>query len=194
MNTSPDNLALARQAILVPGGLDEGRLDRTLGLVMDHAIDAADLYFQVSREESWGLEDGNVKEGSYSIEQGVGRAGLAGEKTGFAYSDEIQPTALDETARRARHRQAGAGQAACRPGGASATPLLYSRSIRSPSLADAEKIALLERVDRETRAHGSAGGAGHRQLSRACTRSCWWRAATARWPPTCGRWCASTSR
>ena len=89
MSSTSDNLALARQAILAPGGLDEARLDRTLGLVMDHAIDAADLYFQVSREESWALEDGIVKEGSASIEEGVGVRAISGEKTGFAYSDEI---------------------------------------------------------------------------------------------------------
>ena len=74
---------------------------------MDHAIDSADLYFQVSREESWALEDGIVKEGSASIEQGVGVRAIAGEKTGFAYSDEILPPALRRSlARRARHRQA----------------------------------------------------------------------------------------
>src|SRR5215207_10001864 len=73
-----------------------------LGLVMDHAIDAADLYFQVSREESWALEDGIVKEGSASIEQGVGVRAVAGEKTGFAYSDEIVLPALEEASRAAR--------------------------------------------------------------------------------------------
>src|SRR6267154_2157540 len=102
MSASLDNLALARQIILTPGGLDEQRLDRTLGLVMDHAIDAADLYFQVSREESWAMEDGIVKEGSASIEEGVGVRAIAGERTGFAYSDEIQPQALEEAARAAR--------------------------------------------------------------------------------------------
>ncbi len=102
MPTIPDNLSFAKQAILAPGGLDEGRLDRVLGLVMDHAIDAADLYFQVSREESWALEDGIVKEGSASIEEGVGVRAISGEKTGFAYSDEIQPAALEEASRAAR--------------------------------------------------------------------------------------------
>ena len=102
MSATHDNLSLARSTILAPGGLDEQRLDRTLGLVMDHAIDAADLYFQVSREESWALEDGIVKEGSASIEEGVGVRAIAGEKTGFAYSDEIQPAALEEASRAAR--------------------------------------------------------------------------------------------
>src|SRR6478752_7464862 len=102
MPQTTDNMALARSTILAPGGLDEQRLDRTLGLVMDHAIDSADLYFQVSREESWALEDGIVKEGSASIERGVGVRAISGEKTGFAYSDEIQPAALEEASRAAR--------------------------------------------------------------------------------------------
>jgi TldD protein len=102
LSATQDNLQLASRTILVPGGLDEQRLDRMLGLVMDHAIDSADLYFQVSREESWALEDGIVKEGSASIEEGVGVRAISGEKTGFAYSDEIQPAALEEAARAAR--------------------------------------------------------------------------------------------
>ncbi len=111
MSATHDNLTLARRTILTPGGLDEQRLDRTLGLVMDHAIDAADLYFQVSREESWALEDGIVKEGSASIEEGVGVRAISGEKTGFAYSDEIHPAALEEASRAARcHCQAVSGQ------------------------------------------------------------------------------------
>src|SRR5690349_22819676 len=97
-----DSLTLARRTILSPGGLDEQRLDRMLGLVMDHAVDSADLYFQVSREESWALEDGIVKEGSASIEEGVGVRAISGEKTGFAYSDEIVLPALEEASRAAR--------------------------------------------------------------------------------------------
>ncbi len=69
---------------------------------MGTAVDYADLYFQLSREESWALEDGIVKEGSASIEQGVGVRALAGEKTGFAYSDEIVLPALKEASRAAR--------------------------------------------------------------------------------------------
>ena len=152
MSATSDNLALARRTILAPGGLDEGRLDRTLGLVMDHAVDAADLYFQVSREESWALEDGIVKEGSASIEEGVGVRAISGEKTGFAYSDEIHLDALEEASRAAR---AIASQA---PGkGVQAwqrvdTPLLYQPADPLSSLDDAVKVEWLMRVDRETRA------------------------------------------
>jgi TldD protein len=70
--------------------------------VLGAAVDAADIYFQLSRDESWSLEDGIVKEGSASIEQGVGVRALAGEKTGFAYSDEIVVPAIEEAARAAR--------------------------------------------------------------------------------------------
>src|SRR5688572_22953684 len=147
-----DNLALARKTILVPGGLDEQRLDRTLGLVMDHAIDAADLYFQVSREESWALEDGIVKEGSASIEEGVGVRAISGEKTGFAYSDEIQPAALEEASRAARaiaKQSPGKGVQAWHRSG---TPLLYQPVDPLTSMDDAVKVEWLMRVDRETRA------------------------------------------
>jgi TldD protein len=152
MSTTTDNLQLARTTILAPGGLDDQWLDRTLGLVMDHAIDAADLYFQVSREESWGLEDGIVKEGSASIEEGVGVRAITGEKTGFAYSDEIQPAALEEASRAARaiaRQSPGKGVQAWQRH----EPMrLYQPIDPLTSMDDAVKIAWLERVDRETRA------------------------------------------
>src|SRR5690348_18391327 len=102
--TSPasDPLSLARDLILKPSGLDDGRLDRIFGEVLAHSVDFADLYFQLAHQESWSLEDGIVKDGSASIEQGVGVRALAGEKTGFAYSDEIMLPALEEASRAAR--------------------------------------------------------------------------------------------
>jgi TldD protein len=86
MDSSPDSLSLARALLLAPSGLDDSRIDRALGTLLGAAIDDGDIYFQLSRDESWSLEDGVVKEGSASIEQGVGVRALAGEKTGFAYS------------------------------------------------------------------------------------------------------------
>src|ERR1700723_1202760 len=97
-----DPLKFARESILAPAGLDDHRIEQALGLVLGSAVDAADLYFQLSHEESWALEDGIVKEGNSSIEQGVGVRAMAGEKTGFAYSDEIMAPALEEAARAAR--------------------------------------------------------------------------------------------
>src|ERR1017187_656935 len=87
---------VAEKMILAPSGLDEGRLTTVLDAVMSRGVDYADLYFQLSREESWSLEDSIVKDGSHSIEQGVGVRAISGEKTGFAYTDEVQLPALQE--------------------------------------------------------------------------------------------------
>jgi len=93
-----DLIQIARDTILAPVGLGENDLDRMLGELTGNAIDAADLYFQSSRLESWVLEDGIIKEGSYSIEQGAGIRVISGDKTGFAYSDELQLPILLERA------------------------------------------------------------------------------------------------
>ncbi|MGW8369647.1 MAG: PmbA/TldA family metallopeptidase, partial [Gammaproteobacteria bacterium] len=79
-----DALEIAQDRILAPAGLDERHLGKILGTIMGRAVDNADLYFQISRTEAWSLEDGIVKEGSHSIEQGVGVRAMSGEKTGFA--------------------------------------------------------------------------------------------------------------
>jgi len=93
-----DSLTLARAALLEPATLDERRIERVLGGLMKPGVDAADLYFQHSASESWLYEDGIVKTGSHHVEQGVGVRAIAGEKTGFAYSDEIALPALTEAA------------------------------------------------------------------------------------------------
>ncbi len=146
-----DPLRAARDRILAPAGLDEGRIERALGVVLGAAVDSADLYFQLSHEESWGLEDGIVKEGSASIEQGVGVRALAGEKTGFAYSDEIMMPALEEAARAARAIAVQRGSGAVQAWQPSGGHRLYLPTDPLRSLPDAEKIGWLERIDRETR-------------------------------------------
>ena len=93
---------VAERTILVPSGLDERRLTQVLDTIMTRGVDYADLYFQLSREESWAMEDGMVKEGSHSIEQGVGVRAISGEKTGFAYTDEVLLPALLEASDAAR--------------------------------------------------------------------------------------------
>ena len=95
-------LQAAAEHLLAPGDLDERALSRTLDSLLAHRVDLADLYFQSTRAESWVLEDGIVKEGSHSIEQGVGVRAVCGEKTGFAYSDEIVLPALTQAAEAAR--------------------------------------------------------------------------------------------
>jgi TldD protein len=91
-------LTLARQTLLSPASLEEPKLQRVLSGIMKPGVDAADLYFQHSASESWLFEDGIVKTGSHHVEQGVGVRAIAGEKTGFAYSDEIALPALSEAA------------------------------------------------------------------------------------------------
>jgi len=84
--------------LLADSQIDDAILNKTLESMFQRKVDFADLYFQASRHESWMLEDGIVKEGSYNIERGVGVRAISGEKTGFAYSDEISPAALQKAA------------------------------------------------------------------------------------------------
>ena len=147
-----DPLRMAREGILAPAGLDEGRIEQALAVVLGSAVDAADLYFQVSREESWALEDGIVKEGHAAIEQGVGVRALSGEKTGFAYSDEIMLPALEEAARAARAiSRTGSSQQPVAAWQQVSGHRLYLPIDPRTTLADEAKIAWLERIDRETR-------------------------------------------
>jgi TldD protein len=147
-----DPLDVARAALLGPAELDENRIASVLGDVMGHAVDYTDIYFQLTREESWSLEDGIVKDGAHSIEQGVGVRALAGEKTGFAYSDEVMLPALLEAAHAARAiSRSGAGgsvQAWHATGGRG----LYSAVDPVETMADDDKVKLLEQIDREARA------------------------------------------
>ena len=91
-----ERLATARQLLLEPFGLDESHLAQALAAIRAHQVDDADLYFQYTRAEGWSLEEGIVKTGSCSIDQGVGVRAVSGEKTAFAYSDDISlPSLLD---------------------------------------------------------------------------------------------------
>jgi TldD protein len=144
-------LELARQTILAPSGLDDERIARVLGSVMGYSVDYADLYFQLSREESWSLEDSIVKDGTHSIEQGVGVRALAGEKTGFAYSDEIVLPALTEASQAARAIARSGANTSLQAWRASTGHRLYLPSDPLEGLDDADKVRLLERLDVEAR-------------------------------------------
>ena len=146
-----DPLSLARDLILRPSGLDDRRLDQVFGEVLTHSVDFADLYFQLAHQESWSLEDGIVKDGSASIEQGVGVRALAGEKTGFAYSDEIVLPALEEASRAARAIAVHGGERRVSAWRAQAGHQLYLPDDPAAALATQDKVAWLERVDREAR-------------------------------------------
>ncbi len=142
----------ATSALLTPYGLDYPALQSVLGSIMTHRVDYADLYFQYSRAESWGLEEGQVKSGSFNIDQGVGVRAVSGEKTAFAYSDDISMPALQQAAEatRAIAQQGGEGKAgavATRPGKAQ----LYLPNDPIASLSDEQKVQLLERLEKYAR-------------------------------------------
>ncbi|MCK9488326.1 MAG: metalloprotease TldD [Xanthomonadales bacterium] len=136
-----------QQSLLAPGGLSSTELEQVFGVLMGPGIDAADLYFQRGRSERWLLEDGTVKSGSHSIEQGVGIRALSGERTGFAYSDQIELPALVSASKAARaiarHGQSLPGQALK----VSRGHQLYPPLDPIESLDNEAKVALLREVD-----------------------------------------------
>src|SRR5918993_5240227 len=105
----PSTLAIAKATLLSPFGVDEAATQRIFGTILAHKADDADLFFQYNRSEGWTLEEGEVKNGSYSIDQGVGVRVVSGEKTAFAYSDDITVEALDSAARVTRAIAADGG-------------------------------------------------------------------------------------
>ena len=150
-----ERLAVANQLLIEPFGLSERVLSEALQTIATHRIDDADLYFQYTRSEGWSLEEGIVKSGSFSIDQGVGVRAVAGEKTAFAYSDDISEAALLDAARTVR-TIASAGQSR-RVKVGTAAKVSASRSLYGPldpiaSLDSTQKVALLERVERMARA------------------------------------------
>jgi TldD protein len=147
-----DTLAIARHTILEPTGLVEHDLDRLLGQLSSTALDAADIYFQSSRLQSWVLEDGIIKEGSFSIEQGVGFRAISGEKTGFAYSDDLRLPALSNAAGAARAIARGGSEGRVKLAGSVLPRSLYAPLNPLESLADQDKVALLKRVNEAARA------------------------------------------
>lgn len=145
-------LQLARQALLEPAGLTENQLHKIMGQLLGHSVDNADLYFQASHSESWVLEDGFIKEGSYHIDRGVGVRALSGEKTGFAYSDDIVLPALEQAAKAARSIAHHSGEGKVKVWGkASANNELYLPIDPLVTMNEHDKIALLQRLDREAR-------------------------------------------
>jgi TldD protein len=142
----------ASQTLLIPYALDNHRIEQVFGSMMAHKLDYADLYFQYSRAESWSLEEGIVKSGNFSIDQGVGVRAISGEKTAFAYSDDISLNALESAAQATR--------AIARQGGRQTVPMLRQGSRRDiylphdpiASLKDADKVTLLERLEGYARA------------------------------------------
>lgn len=151
--SQPNALAQAESLLLTPFSLSEADLSRTFGQILTHQVDYADLYFQYSRSEAWSLDEGIVKSGSFNIDQGVGVRALAGEKTAFAYSDDISALALNDAASAVR-AIAAAGQSATVPALRATTGAraLYLPNDPLASLPAEAKVKLLERLEGFARA------------------------------------------
>ena len=140
-------LATADACLLAPFDLESRKLQAVFGSLSARKLDYADLYFQYTRSEGWSLEEGIVKSGSFSIEQGVGVRAISGEKTAFAYSDEISFDALQDAAKAARAignvGGVNKGKVAKRAG----APMRYQPLDPLGSLSADEKIKLLEKLE-----------------------------------------------
>jgi TldD protein len=147
-------LATAESLLLTPYGLSMSHLQRALGEMTSHGVDDADLYFQTTRSEGWSLEEGIVKTGSFSIDQGVGVRAVSGEKTAFAYSDDLSWDSLLDAAHTVRSIS---GQGQSRKVKLPAAKASKSRSLYPGldpigTLDSAAKIALLEKVEKLAKA------------------------------------------
>lgn len=137
----------ATEALLAPASLDIANLQNVLGDMMSHKIDYADLYFQYSRSESWGLEEGQVKSGNFSIDQGVGVRAVSGEKTAFAYSDDITLSALQEAAKATKAIASLGGEQSVGKVIKRQASQLYLAQDPIASLSAEAKVKLLERLE-----------------------------------------------
>jgi len=144
--------ATAQRSLLTPYSIGASNIEQVFASMMVNRLDYADLYFQYSRAESWSLEEGIVKSGSFNIDQGVGVRAVSGEKTAFAYSDDISLKALESAAQATR--------AIAKQGGTQTAPIIHHGSRQQiylphdpiASLKDADKVAMLERVESYARA------------------------------------------
>ncbi len=145
-------LETAKTTLLAPFDLETAKLARIFGTLAARKVDYADLYFQYSRYEGWSLEEGIVKSGSFNIEQGVGVRAISGEKTAFAYSDEISFDALQDAAKATR-AIAAAGQARKTRVARRHPPVALYREVDPiQSLNSESKVALLEKLEKKCRA------------------------------------------
>jgi TldD protein len=150
-----ERLAIAQALLLDPFALSESVLSRALATIGEHKVDDADLYFQYTRHEGWSLEEGIVKSGSFSIDQGVGVRAVVGEKTAFAYSDDLTEAALMDAARTVRTIAAAGQSRRVKLGTApkvAASRTLYAATDPIATLDSTQKVALLERIEQMARA------------------------------------------
>jgi len=139
--------ATAEATLLAPNEIDAAQLDGVFGQLATHQIDDADLYFQYTRSEAWSLEEGQVKSGSFNIDQGVGVRAVVGDKTAFAYSDDIRLPAILEAAATVRAIAASGQSATTRVTARSQGRALYAPIDPLASLGESDKVALLHRLE-----------------------------------------------
>ena len=145
-------LSTADACLLAPFDLEGRKLEAVFGSLAARRLDYADLYFQYTRSEGWSLEEGIVKSGSFSIEQGVGVRAISGEKTAFAYSDEISFSALQDAARATRAIGHSGGSGKTRVVPKNRAPQRYQPIDPLASLDSDGKIKLLEKLEQRCRA------------------------------------------
>ena len=142
-----DVLEIVRHDLLDPAGLTDNQLHNVLHQLAGPQIDYADLYFQSTYSESWVLEDGIIKTGSFDIDRGVGVRATSGEKTGFAYADDIVMPALMQAAQAARSITKQGGEQSVQAWHRAPGHELYQPVDPLHSLTESEKVSLLQRVD-----------------------------------------------
>ena len=149
-----ERLAIAQSLLLEPFGLNEIHLSRALSEIRAHRVDDADLYFQYTRSEGWSLEEGIVKTGSFSIDQGVGVRAVSGEKTAFAYSDDISEASLLDAARTVRSISTTLRSGRARVASRKIAPgrMLYKGLDPIATMDSTAKVKLLEKVEQRARA------------------------------------------
>ena len=140
-------LELAQNHILSPSGLDESHIAQAFSTLLDSSADSGDIYFQLRKHEAWSLEDGIVKDASYNINQGVGIRAIKGEKTGFAYSDEIVLPALLESCKAARAIARGADRGSVQAWKSRTGNELYLSDNPLDSISETDKVNLLRSLD-----------------------------------------------
>jgi TldD protein len=149
----PDTtLEKAQELMLVPTGVGLRDLEQAMGRLMSRQLDYADLYCQSTRYETWSVEDGIVREGVFSLDQGVGVRAISGEKTGFAYADQLDLASLTDAVTAARSIAHSGSEARYRIGSQLPAKPLYPAIDPLPTRSDADKVGLLARLDQDARA------------------------------------------
>jgi TldD protein len=150
-----DLISQAEETLLESKGIAFADLEETVFDLLSREVDYGEVFVQSTRSESFGLEDGIVKDGAFSVDAGIGVRALAGEKTGFAYSEDIRLDGLQQAAKAARSIAKKGASRNAPAFNATAHPALYEGVDPISSLSDAEKVVLLRQVDMVARAEDS---------------------------------------